>query len=423
MAEQPHVVILGAGFGGLGVLKKLHKADVQITLIDRNDYHTFQPLLYQVATAELGPEEVAYPVRELMHHYPNLTFHQDEIMQIDLAGKKVVARAQGSLPYDYLVIALGAVVNFFNTPGAEHAFPLYTMNDALRIKRHVLGLLEAVDKNPALIDEGALNFCIVGGGPTGVELAGAIADLIYHEFRADYPAIPVDKATVTLYEASPALVQMFKPKLQQYAEAALTERGVTVHTGLGVKQIEPTQIMLANGEVVKTHTLMWAAGLQANPLAAALGVELVHGHIPVGPDLQVAGYPGVFAIGDIANMTDGKTGKVLPGLGSTALQAGKHAGAIIHKLVDGEKATPFAYLNKGSMAQLGRGAAIAELPTGTTLTGHVAWLAWLGVHLALLSGVEERVATIVDWGWNFLTHGSTKRVLFGDRDTDSEEQT
>lgn len=420
MEEQPHVVILGAGFGGLGVLKKLRNAPVRVTLIDRNDYHTFQPLLYQVATAELGPHEVAYPLRELMHRHHQLTFHKDEIVQVDLTGRQVMTRTIGPIAFDYLVIALGAVVNFFATPGAEHAFPLYTMNDALRIKQHVLEIFEAVDKNPALIDDGALNFAIVGGGPTGVELAGAMADLIYHEFRKDYPSLPVDQATVTLYEASPALVRMFKPKLQDYARTALTDRGVTVHTGLGVKQIEPTRITLSNGDVVKTHTLMWAAGLRANPLAASLGVELDHGRIPVGPDLQITGHPGVFAIGDIAAMTDAKTGKVLPGLGSTALQAGEHVGKTIHKLATAEAPQPFAYLDKGSMAQLGRGAAIAELPTGRTLTGHVAWLSWLGVHLALLSGVEERVTTFVDWGWNFVTHGSTKRVLIGEDDETSE---
>ena len=413
-ASQPHVVILGGGFAGMGAVQKLGDAEVRITLIDRNDYHTFQPLLYQVATAELGPEEVAYPLRELQRRHHHLTLHTDDVVKIDLHGKKVTTRGLGDVDYDYLVIALGSVVNFFGTEGAaDHAFPLYTMPDALRVKNHLLKTFEAVDRQPALADDGALNVCIVGGGPTGVEMAGALADLIFVEFRKDYPSVPIDKAQVLLYEHAPSLLRMFKPELQAYAMEELTQRGVKVHTGCGVAKIGPDSITLASGEVVKTQTLIWAAGLEANPVTATLGVELVRGgRIPVGPDLQVQGHPGVFAVGDIAAMTDGKTGEVLPGLGATALQAGKHVGTAISDLVLGDTPAPFKYLDKGSMAQVGRGAAIAELPTGGTMTGHVAWMAWLGVHLALLNGVEERASTVVDWGWNFVTHGRSKRLMF-----------
>ena len=286
------------------------------------------------------------------------------------------------------------------------------MQDALRVKSHLLKTFAAVDKQPPLAAEGALNVCIVGGGPTGVEMAGALADLIFVEFRKDYPSVPIDQAQVLLYEHAPTLLRMFKPELQAYAAEELKQRGVKVHTGCGVTKIAADSITLASGEVVKTRTLIWAAGLEANPLTSGLGVELVRGgRIPVGPDLQVNGYPGVFAVGDIAAMTDGKTGEVLPGLGATALQAGKHAGTAISDLVLGDTPAPFKYLDKGSMAQVGRGAAIAELPTGATMTGHMAWMAWLGVHLALLNGVEERAATVVDWGWNFVTHGRSKRLM------------
>jgi NADH dehydrogenase len=212
---------------------------------------------------------------------------------------------------------------------------------------------------------------------------------------------------------------LFKPELQTYAEQELKERGVKVQIGCGVAKIGADSITLSNGEVVKTQTLIWAAGLAASPVSSSLGVELVRGgRIPVGPDLQVNGFPGVFAVGDIAAMTDGKTGEVLPGLGATALQAGKNAGVAISDLVLGNIPAPFKYLDKGSMAQVGRGAAVAELPTGATMTGHVAWMAWLGVHLALLNGVEERAATVVDWGWNFVTHGRSKRLMF---DSDAED--
>ena len=416
MADIPHVVILGAGFGGIGALKKLSDAEVRITLIDKHDYHTFQPLLYQVATLELTPEQVGFPIRNLLHHREHVTFHQSVVTSIDPAGKRVIMDSVSPLKYDYLIVALGAVVNFFQTPGAEqYAFPLYTMNDAVRLKEQILKTFEAVDRNPSLIDDGALNFCVVGGGATGVEVCGALADLLHTEMREDYPNLPVDRAQVLLYEYAPHLLGSFKPELQNYARTALEERGVKVHTGTGVRKIGPASIELAKGETVKTHTLIWAAGLQANPIVQSLGVELGHGgRIPVGPDLQVKDHPGVFAIGDIALMADGKTDKPLPGLGATALQAGYHVGETIKRLVEGKAPESFKYLDKGTMAQIGRGAAVMELSTGQTMTGQLAWLAWLGVHLILLNGAEQRISTFVDWGWTMLTREHDKRLILGD---------
>ncbi|MEO8269513.1 MAG: NAD(P)/FAD-dependent oxidoreductase [Aureliella sp.] len=416
MSEQPHVVVLGAGFAGLGAIKKLHKANVRITLLDKNDYHTFQPLLYQVATAELAPSEISFPLRDLLHKHPNLTFHQTQAESIDLAGRQVHAAGIPPLAYDYLVVAPGAVVNYFDTPGAqEHALPLYTMEDALRLKAHILTTLETIDKQPTLIDSGALNFCIVGGGPTGVEVAGALIELLQSEFKQDYPNLPIDRAQVLLYEHSPHLLGPFLPELRAYAEKTLRERGVGVHTGTGVSKISATGIELSNGEQMPTRTLIWAAGLQANPIVQSLGVPLAHGgRVPVGADLQLAGHPGVFAIGDIAAMADGKTGALLPGLGAVALQAGHHVGDSIRRLIDGKTVEPFAYFDKGTMATVGRSAAVAQLPLGITLTGLPAWLAWLGVHLTLLSTDAERNSVFVDWGWNLLTKQRSKRTLLGD---------
>jgi NADH:ubiquinone reductase (H+-translocating) len=418
MADIPHVIILGAGFGGIGALKKLRDANVRLTLIDKHDYHTFQPLLYQVATDELTPDEVGFPIRDLLHHYQNITFHQAVVTSIDPAIRQVTMDSVAPLKYDYLILALGAVVNFFQTPGADrYAFPLYTMDDAIRLKEHVLKTFEAVDKNPALIEDGALNFCVVGGGPTGVEVSGALAELLRIEIQQDYPNLPVDTAQVLLYEGLPHLLPPFKPKLQNYARKALEERGVKVQTGTGVRKVGPTSIELATGETVKTHTLVWAAGLKANPIVHGLGVELVHGGcIPVGPDLQVKDHPGVFAIGDIAVMTDGKTGQRLPGLGATALQAGHHAGETIKRLMEGKPPEPFKYMDKGTMAQIGRGSAVIELPTGQTMTGQLAWLAWLGVHLTLLNGAEEKISTVVDWGWSIFTKEEAKRTILSDED-------
>ena len=424
MANQPHVVILGAGFGGIGALKSLGDADVSVTLIDKHDYHTFQPLLYQVATDELAPTQVGFPIRELLHGKNNIAFHQAAVESVNLAGKQVVAEGLEAIHYDYLILALGAVVNYFRTPGADqHAFPLYTMDDALRLKEHILRTFEAVDKNPALVEEGALTFCVVGGGATGVEIAGAVSELLHVELAEDYPNLPVDKAQVLLYEFSPHLLAPFVPKLQVYAQKALEERGVKVHTGTGVSKIAPDSIDLSTGATVKTQTVVWAAGLLANPIVSSLGVELVRGgRIPVGPDLQVKDHPGVFAIGDIAAMTDGKTGRVLPGLGATALQAGHHVGKTIRRLVDGKQAEPFEYLDKGFMAQVGRGAAVVELPHGATMTGTSAWLAWLGVHLALLSGAEEKTATFVDWGWTLFTRKRGKRITWSDEDVETTQR-
>ena len=424
MAEPKHVVILGAGFAGIGALKKLRNANVRITIVDKRDYHTFQPLLYQVATDELEPTEVGFPIRELLHHHQNITFHQAAVKSVDLSKRQVVMTDSGSpLQYDYLVLALGAIVNFFHTPGADqYALPLYTMDDAVLLKDHILETFEAVDKNPALMDDGALNFCIVGGGPTGVELAGALSELLHAELKKDYPNLPVDKAEVLLYEHSPNLLGTFAPRLESYARKALEERDVKVQTSTGVSRIGPANIELSTGATVKTHTTVWAAGLQANPVVSSLGVELVHGgRIPVGPDLQLKDHPGIFAIGDISAMTDGKTGQVLPGLGATALQAGRHVGETIKRLLDGKQPEPFKYLNKGMMAQVGRGAAVVELPTGGTMTGRMAWLAWFGVHLALLNGAEEKAGVFVDWGWSLLTHKRSKCIILTDDDVASAQ--
>jgi NADH dehydrogenase len=421
MPGQSHVVILGSGFGGVGALKRLRDANVRITLISNNDYHTFQPLLYQVATAELAPTDVAFPIRDLLHGHQNVNFHKATVTGVDLARKQVTAEGFAPFDYDYLVLGLGAVVNFFNTPGADqHALPLYTLQDALRLRRHILTAFEAVDKNPALIDDGALTICIVGGGPTGVELAGALVDLYRSDLKADYPNLPEHRARAILYEHSEHLLGAFKPRVQVYARKVLEERGVEVHTGTAVTSVGPKSVGLSNGATVQTHTVVWAAGLQANPLVKSLGIPTVHGNcIPVGPDLQVDGHPGVFAVGDIAAIKDGKTGKVLPGLGAVALQAGRHVGDSIKRLVAGREPEPFRYVDKGIMAQVGHGAGVVEFPWGGTLTGHVAWLAWLGVHLALLNGAEQKVSTFVDWGWNLLSGHREKRIILTDEEIEA----
>jgi NADH dehydrogenase len=412
MANAPRVVILGAGFGGMGALKKLERAPVALTLIDKNDYHTFLPLLYQVATGELSPTEVGFPVREMLHHRDDWTFQQANVSRIDLERKEVIAEGMDPVPYDYLIVALGAVPNFFGTPGAaEHAFPMYSMRDAERLKEHVIERFEATVRNPALADDGSLTFVVVGGGATGVEVSGALAELISEDMAPDYPDLPVDKAQVHLIEMGPTLLGPFKPKLQKYAQRALEERGVRVHLGQGVSTVEPTRVHLASGDVINSHTLIWAAGIKASPIVESMGVELQKGRVPVNPDLALNDHPEVFVIGDVAMITDAQTNRQLPQLGSVAQQAGHHAGGNVHSLVAGGASKPFEYVDKGTMATVGHGAAIVEFRRGRTMTGRAAWMTWLGVHLMLLSGGEEKALTFTDWGLEILTHKRRKRSL------------
>jgi NADH:quinone reductase (non-electrogenic) len=416
MANEPHVVILGGGFAGVGAMRKLKKAGVRLTLIDKNDDHAFLPLLYQVATDELGPSEVGFPLREFLNDHQGWEFHKANVTGIDLANKQIIADGLPPVSYDYLIVGLGAVANFFGTKGAaENAFPLYNMNEAVKLREHVLGRLQAAAADPALVDDGALRFCVVGGGATGVEISGALAELLQAELNEDYPNLPVEKAEVHLYEMGSALLGPFKPNLQEYTKKALEERGVQVHLGEGVVEIEPTRVHLKSGAVVKAHTLVWGAGIAANPIGAQLGVELERGRVPVNNDLSLPGRAEVFVIGDVAMITDAKTDTKLPQLGSVALQAGTHAGANIGRLVKGRTTEPFKYTDKGTMATIGRGAAVVQFRRGRTMTGRPAWLAWNTVHLMLLSGGEQKIQTFLIWGRDRLTHGRRKRVAVGQR--------
>jgi NADH dehydrogenase len=380
--------------------------------VDGNDYHTFQPLLYQVATDLLERSSVGHALRDLFHEQPNARVHQATATAVDLEGKRVDFDEMAPLDYHYLVLALGAKVNFFGVGGAaEHAFPLYTLADAVRLKDHILERWEAADRDPALVEDGALNVVIVGGGPTGVESAGAIAELYRSNFAEDYPDIAQDDVRLTLVEATPEIFAMFKPKLRKYAKETLEERDVEVLNGEVVSAIAPTRVTLKSGDELKAHTLVWGAGLQANPIAKSLGVELERAdRIPVAPDLSVAGHPEVFAVGDIAWITDTKTDEVLPQLGGVALQSGECAGENIAHLIAGKKTKPFAYHDKGTMATIGRGAAVMQTSHGHTMTGEMASLAWGAVHLALLSTGEDRAKAVVDWTWAGFTHERAARI-------------
>ena len=409
---RPRVVILGGGFGGIGAARKLKDADVDVVLVDQHDYHTFQPLLYQVATDLLDTSSVGHPLRDLFHDQPNVSVKQDAVTGIDLGKHQVSFKEVGPRTYDYLVIGLGARVNFFGVEGAaEHAFPMYTLYDAVTLRTHILERWGAADRDPSLVADGALNVVIVGGGPTGVESAGALAELYRNEFDKDYPDLPQDQARIILVEAGPVIFSMFKKNLQTYAKKALEDRGVEVMTGESVKAITPTRVTLADGTVLNAHTLVWGAGLEASPLAGSLGAELQRGNrVAVEPDLSIAEHPEVFAVGDIAWITDAKTGRVLPQLGSVALQAGEWAGKNIARRQAGKKTEPFEYTDKGTMATIGRGAAVVQFHRGRTMKGEPAFLAWGAVHLALLSTGEDRAKAVVDWTWAGFSHERPGRI-------------
>ena len=411
--RRPRVLVLGGGFAGIGAVRKLKGADVDVVLVDRHDYHTFQPLLYQLATGLLGQTTVGHSLRDLVHGQENATVRQATVTAVDLDAREAHFAELAPIAYDHLVLGLGAEVNFFGTEGAaEHAFPMYTLPDAVRLKDHVLRKWEDADRNPEIVDDGALNIVVVGGGPTGVESAGALAELYRGDLAKDFPAVAHDKARVTLVEAGPRLFSMFKDDVRAYAQKALLKRTVDVRVGEAVASVSPTRVTLKSGEVLEAHTLVWGAGLQGNSVVRALGLDLDRGNrIGVGPDLTVPHHPEVYALGDIAAITDAKTQHVLPQLGSVALQSGEHAGETIARRVAGRETKPFRYKDKGTMATIGRGAAVVQMLGGRTMKGRTAQLAWLSVHLALLPTNGDRAQAVVDWTGNALTHQRAARIV------------
>ena len=413
--DRHRVVVLGGGFAGLGAARKLEHADVDVVLVDVNDYHSFQPMLYQLATGLIETTAVAHSLRDLFEHQKNATIHQATVSSVDLENRTVQFADMAPLQYDTLVVGLGAVVQFFGCTGAaEHAFPLYTVEDALRLRSRIVGRWEAADRDPSLIDDGALNVVVVGGGPTGIESIGALTELYRSDFSKDFRGVPSEQARLILVEAGPTLFPMFKPDIREYAQHELEERGVEIMLGERVEAVEETRVKLASGTVIPAHTLVWGAGLQASPLAQSLGVELEKGNrVAVDPELRMPDHPEVFVVGDIAWITDAGSGDVLPQLGSVALQAGEHAGENIERLVAGKKPRPFKYKDKGTMAAISRGTAVAQLHGGRTMKGELAFLAWGAVHLTLLSAWDDRTKTVVDWAWSGFSHERSGRILVG----------
>ena len=416
MSNYPHVVIVGAGFGGLGAAEQLAHVPVNVTLIDRHNYHTFQPLLYQVATSLLNAEDVGAPVRSMFRDQENVNFHLGTVTGIDVPGRKIHLESGNETTYDYLVLAGGATVNYFGTPGAaEHAFPLYTLMNAVKLRNQVMQRFEAADRDPAIIDDGALTFVVVGAGPTGVETAGALSDLFYNLLPQDYHQLATEKARIILIEMGHEVLAAFQENLRAYAKKELEERGVQIRLGEAVSEIGPTSVKLKSGEEIKAHTLVWAAGVQANPLARMLGMPQGRGgRVKLNPDLSVPDHQEIFVVGDMGEVAS--EGKVLPQLGSVAMQSGEHVGKQIARLILGNETQAFKYWDKGFMATIGRGSAVVEFPNKRTLHGPLAYFAWLGVHLALLSGMRNRIETLWNWGWSALTHDRAARIIITEDD-------
>ncbi len=411
---QQHVVIVGGGFAGLGCARGLAGEDsVRVTLIDQHNYHQFQPLLYQVATSQLAATSIAASLRKAFHEHANIDVKLGEVVEVDPVAHSVRTQEGSTIEGDVLVLAAGAQANFFNTPGAaEHAFPLYSLTDAERLRTRMLTVFEDADRDPSLIDQGALNFVIVGAGATGTELAGSMADMIHETMPDEYRDLAVDRASVQVVDLGDVVLGGFSDRAHKYAREVLEERGVELRLGTGVKEVAPDHVLLSDGTVIKTRCVAWAGGLMAAAPAAASGIPQGRGgRIDVNPDLTVEGFPGVYAIGDIANIP-GPDGHPFPQLGSVALQSGTCVAENILAELAGKPRKDFDYNDKGIMAMIGRGAAVAEVGKHRhELHGSIAFAAWLGVHAALMSGVRNRIEAFVDWGWDYFSKSRGPQVL------------
>jgi NADH dehydrogenase len=421
MERRHRVVVVGAGFGGLTAAKGFRRSPVDVTVLDANNLHTFQPFLYQVATAGLDADDVAYAVRGVFRRQRNVEVHMARVTGIDLDGKQLTLDRAGvtdTIEYDSLVLAAGAISTTYGVPGVEeHAVPLKTLEDALRLRLKILERFEQASSDPSLIQQGRLNVVVCGGGPTGVELAGATMELFTKVLAKDFPTLNVRAVRVVLVEAAPRLLGSFSEKSGERARRTLTRRGVEVRVGVGVDKIVEGAVHLVDGSVIPAGTVAWTAGVRANPLAESIGLELTKGgRIVVNPDLSVPGHPEVFVVGDIAASPARPDGDgLLPQVAQPAIQGGRHAARQIIRRLDGLGTEPFRYHDKGSMATIGRSDAIAEFPNGWRLQGFIGWLAWLGLHLLYLIGFRNRANVLVNWAWNYLTYDRGSRIV-GDAD-------
>jgi NADH:ubiquinone reductase (H+-translocating) len=410
---RPRVVIVGGGFGGLYAARALKHAPVDVTVVDRTNHHVFQPLLYQVATASLAPRDVAYPIRVVLSGQRNTVVLLAEATAVDPAARRVVLK-DGWLAYDYLIVAPGARHSYFAHPEWEAFAPgLKTVEDALAIRRLVLLAFERAERETDPERRRALlTFIVVGGGPTGVELAGAIAEMACKVMVKDFRHIDPRGTRTILVEAAPRILPTFPASLSDKAERSLRRLCVDVRTGTTVTGISSDAATIG-GDRVSAATILWAAGVQPSPLARSLGVPLDRaGRVIVGPDLTIPGHPDVFVVGDLA-ACNGPGGRPLPGLAPVALQQGRHAARNILRAMRGQPLAPFRYRDRGIMATIGRAAAVADI-RGLKLSGLPAWLAWCFIHILWLIGFRNRFAVMFEWGWAYVTRQRSSRLIVGD---------
>jgi NADH dehydrogenase len=415
MSQHPHIVIVGAGFGGLRAARALKRGDVRITVIDRRNYHLFQPLLYQVATAGLSPNDIAYPIRAALRRQKNTRVFLAEVVAIDTKRRKVILQ-DGEVEYDYLFLATGAGHSYFGHPEWEAYAPgLKSIEDALEIRRRILLAFEMAEREADEARRRALlTFVVIGGGPTGVELAGAIAEIAYTVMVQDFRSIHPQDARIILVEAGTQILPFMPESLSLKAEAALKRLGVEIVKNSPVTSVHRGMVM-AGTHTIHAGTVLWAAGVEPSPLARSLGVPLDDvGRVLVNPDLSIPGHPEVFVIGDLAACVD-ETGKLLPGLAAVAVQEGRHAARNILRMCKGLPSEPFHYVDLGTMATIGRAAAVVNF-NWVMLSGFAAWVIWIFVHILLLIGFRNRFVVLFEWAWSYLSFQRSARLITGGRE-------
>ncbi len=414
----PHVVIVGGGFGGLEVARGLVGQRVRVTIVDRHNFHTFLPLLYQVATAMLEPAEVAYPIRTVFGKADNVRFRHGQVRHVDHERQVVVLGDDTEIAYDHLVIATGATAAFFGIPGAsQHAIPLYSLADARRLRNRLLSSLEHAD---AVADTAplGLNFVIVGGGPTGVETSGALSELIKTVIKRDGLRLDPTRVRIILVDMAPRLLTPFPEKASAYALKELERMGVEVEFGRSVVEVEEHAIRFADGERLRVAAVIWAAGVTASgTLATDVQADAgPGGRVRVSPSLQILERPHEWAVGDAAAIPN-PDGGYYPQLAPVAMQSGRHVAAQIVRQCEGKPPLPFKFHNKGIMATIGRHAAVATLPKGPTIKGTLGWIAWLGLHLWYLVGFRNKLRVMINWTWRYFDWPSGPRLIMADAET------
>ena len=411
--SRKNVVIVGGGFAGLNCAQELAgNQELQVTVLDRNNYHQFQPLLYQVATGTLAPNNAAFNLRAVLARHKNVDVTLTEIQSVDLASRTAYSTDGTAFQGDFLVLAAGAEANFFDIPGVrEHALPLYSLTDAERLRSRILEALETADRNGAKGQE-SLRFVVVGGGATGVEIAGAIGDVLQRTPDYVFKHLDLKRAKVTLVDMGNTVLGPFTKRSQEYVTKVLRERSVELRLGVSVREVTDEKVLLSDGTSIPTQLVIWAGGLKASRLSSSLGIKTGRGgRVDVQSDLSVAGYSGVYALGDFANFKT-SAGEALPQLASVAQQAGRHCARNIVAAVSGKPGAAFQYRDKGIMAMVGRNAAVAEVgPHRRPVSGIPAFAAWLGVHALLLTTAQAKIATIFGWAWEYFGHIRVDPIL------------